>query len=73
MKYRIYTYNYEYGWELYTIATKEENILNIINNLSPYDYGQYIIIKQKKDRDEVYDSGIIARPHIKKLKPSKKN
>lgn len=73
MKFRIYTYSYEYGWELYTIVSKQENILKTINNLSPYDYGQYIIVQKKKDRDEIYDSGIIAKPHIKKLKLSKKH
>lgn len=70
MKFRIYAYSYEYGWELYTIVTKEENILNIINDLSPYEYSQYIIVKQLKDRDEVYDIGFIAKPNkkIKRLK-----
>ena len=73
MKYRIYAYSYECGWELHTIVNKEENIYKTINNLDPYDYGQYIIVKQTKDRDEIYDSGVIARPHIKRLKPRKKS
>lgn len=75
MKFRIYMYSYEYGWELYTIVTKEESILETINNVSPYDYGQYIIIKQLKDRDEIYDCGIIAgaikKKKTKKLKKNK--
>lgn len=73
MKFRIYAYSYECGWELYTIVSKEENIYKTINNLDPYDYGQYIIVKQTKDRDEIYDSGVIARPHTMKLKPRKKS
>lgn len=75
MKYRIYLYSYEFGWELYTIVTKEESILETINNVSPYDYGQYIIVKQLEDRDEVYDCGIIASAikNKKSKKLSKKN
>lgn len=72
MIYKIYAYSYEFGWELNSIVSKQENILNTINNLSPYDYGQYMVIQKKKDRDEIYDSGVIARPHTMKLKNKKK-
>lgn len=71
-KYRIYVYDYECGWEKYITNTKEE-AYNIINNLDPYEYSQYIIIKQLPDRDEPFDYGFIAKPNKKKLKLDKKN
>lgn len=69
MRYKVYAYAYEYGWEKY-VCSKEEEVKRIINNLDPYEYGQYIVIKGLNDRDEILDSGVIARP--KKLKLIKK-
>lgn len=68
MKYRLYAYAYGYGWEKF--ICNEERLKNIISSLDPEDYGQYIIIKELADRDEIVDSGIIAKP--KKLKLDKK-
>ena len=69
MRYKVYVYAYEYGWEKF-VCSKEEEVKRIINNLDPYEYGNYIIIDEKSDRYEILDSGVIARP--KKLKLTKK-
>lgn len=66
MKYRIYAYAYEYGWEKF--YCDEKRLEKIINSLDPYEYGQYIIIKELADRDEIISSGFISKPKIKKLK-----
>lgn len=66
-KYRVYVYNYQCGFEKYITNTKEE-AYNLIENLDPYEYSQYILIKQLPDRDEPFDYGFIAKPNIKKLK-----
>lgn len=60
MLYRVYAYAYQYGWELYSIAYKQKEVDNIINNIDHYEYGQYIIIKQT-DRDEVIDMGFFKK------------
>lgn len=70
MKYRLYVYSYGYGWEKF--VCNKERLNKIISSLDPEDYGQYIIIKELHDRDEIYDSGFIARPHTMKLKNKKK-
>lgn len=67
MKFRFYAYSYNYGWELYTIIHKEENIQSIINNLDQYKYAQYIIVKET-DRDEVYKIGFFQKPKTLKNK-----
>ena len=66
MKYRVYVYSYEYGWEKYP-CNKEEEVNNVINNLDPYEYGQYIVVKELPDRDEPVDFGFIAKPKTLKL------
>lgn len=68
MKYRLYAYAYGYGWEKF--ICNKERLNNIISSLDPEDYGQYIIIKELHDRDEIVDSGIIAKP--KKLTKKRK-
>lgn len=70
MKYRIYAYAYEYGWEKF-YCKKQEQVKTIINELSPEEYGQYIVIKELPDRDEPMDFGFIANPHKKKLTKKK--
>ena len=72
MKYRIYAYAYEYGWEKF-YCKKEEQIKQLVDELSPEEYGQYIVIKELDDRDEPFDYGFIAKPNKKKLKLDKKN
>lgn len=72
MKYRFYAYSYECGWELYTILYKEESIVRVINELDRYEYGQYIIVKETKDRDEIYDMGFLYKPKSMKLKKENK-
>lgn len=71
-KYRVYAYAYEYGWEKF-YCKKQEQIKIIIDELSPEEYGQYIVIKELPDRDEPFDYGFIAKPNKKKLKLDKKN
>lgn len=72
MAYRLYLFGYEYGWITYgKDKDKLEDILKILEDLDPYEYGQYMIINKLKDRDEIYDNGFIAKPHKKKLKPRK--
>lgn len=66
MKYIIYTYSYQYGWELYRCETKLKQMYNVIENIDPYEYSQYIVIKRKKDRDEPFLNGIVAKPITKK-------
>lgn len=72
MKYRVYAYAYDYGWEKF--YCDEKRLDKIISSLDPEDYGQYIIIKELHDRDEIADSGIIARPktYTKKFDKKKK-
>lgn len=72
MKYRIYAYAYEYGWEKF-YCKKQEQVKTIIDELNPEEYGQYIVIKELPDRDEPFDYGFIAKPNKKKLKLDKKN
>lgn len=67
MRYRIYAYAYEYGWELYSIAYKQKSIDKIINDIDRYEYGQYIVIKET-DRDEVIDMSFLEKPKIKSKK-----
>ena len=66
MGYRLYVYNYECGWVRYK-KEKLEQIKEIMGMLDPYEYGNYIIIDEKSDRDESIDSGFIAKPHLKRL------
>ena len=70
MGYRLYVYNYECGWVRYKKNTLEQ-VKEIMEMLDPYEYGNYIIIDEKSDRDEPLDSGFIAKPHKKNLKPRK--
>lgn len=70
-KFKIYVFNYEYGWEKY-IKDTEEKAYEFIRNLDAYEYSQYILVKMLIDRDEVYDTGFIAKPKVKKLKTKRK-
>lgn len=67
MQYRIYAYSYEYNWELYSIVNKKKEVYNVIKNIDPSEYKEYMVIK-RTDRDEIYDSGKIAERKVKKLK-----
>lgn len=71
MGYRLYVYNYECGWVRYKKNTLEQ-VKEIMEMLDPYEYGNYIIIDEKSDRDEPIDSGFIAKPHKMKLTKKKK-
>lgn len=64
MKYRVYAYAYEYGWEKF--YCDEKRLEKIINSLEPEDYGQYIIIKELPDRDEIVSSDVLVKPKVKK-------
>lgn len=68
MQYRIYAYSYEYNWELYAVENHKKELYNIIKNIDPSEYKEYMVIK-RTDRDEIYDSGKILKSHTKKLKP----
>lgn len=70
-KFRVYIYSYEYGPEM-IVRHNEEEVYDLINNLDPYEYSQYIIIKELPDRDEPFDYGFIAKPKTMKLKLDKK-
>lgn len=70
MRYRLYVNSYERGWEK-IICRNIEEVNKQLENLNPYEYGRYIVIKELKDRDEPADCGYIAKPN-KNIKLKKK-
>lgn len=70
MKYKIYVYSYQYGLELTTIVSKKEDILDVVNNLDPYDYSHYVVTNNK---NQIVDTGLVVKPNKKILKPRRKS
>lgn len=59
--YRVYGYRRGKGWELIDVMKKEsdEEIDKEIRNIDGNEYERYIVIKQLRDRDEIYECGVL--------------
>lgn len=62
MKYVLYAYSYENGWESFFVNKK--NMQEKIDSLDPEEYGRYYVVNNKNPK--LYACGIVEG--VKKLK-----
>jgi hypothetical protein len=62
MKYVLYAYSYENGWESFFVTKK--NMQEKIDSLDPKEYGRYYVVNNKTPK--LYACGIIEK--VKTLK-----
>lgn len=66
MKYVLYAYSYENGWESFFVNKK--NMQEKIDSLDPEEYGRYYVVNNKNPK--LYACGIVEG--VKKLKLTNK-
>ena len=64
MKYVLYAYSYENGWESFFVNKK--NMQEKIDSLDPEEYGRYYVVNNKNPK--LYASGLVAKAKTLKFK-----